>query len=276
MKHIYYIWIVIITALFACTEQTPLTPEHDLIVVRGYLFAGEPIDDIQITSTLPLGSEDSTAPPINNAAVSLIKNGKTYDLVPSPGDSGYYHYDGNDLSVQSGDEFEINVSYGGQTAKGKTVVPFPPDSVTISAYTLIIPQYSYGFPSPGEQILPADSNRVLTISWKEDLSSLFYVVVENIDENPEPINNPRMFQKVRRFISVPTNRNEFRIQRFAVTHYGKHVARVYRVNQEYADLYSSRNQDSRDLNEPLSNIENGLGVFSAFASDSVFFEVISE
>ena len=38
------------------------------------------------------------------------------------------------------------------------------------------------------------------------------------------------------------------------------------MNQEYADLYEGRVQDSRDLNEPPSNILGGLGVFSAFAS----------
>ena len=39
-----------------------------------------------------------------------------------------------------------------------------------------------------------------------------------------------------------------------MTHLGKHRVKVCRVNQEYADLYQSRNQDSRDLNEPLTNI----------------------
>ncbi len=47
------------------------------------------------------------------------------------------------------------------------------------------------------------------------------------------------------------------------------MVRVYKVNQEYANLYRSREQDSRSLNEPLTNVQNGLGVFSAFASDSV-------
>jgi len=51
---------------------------------------------------------------------------------------------------------------------------------------------------------------------------------------------------------------------------------VYRVNQEYADLYEGRRQDSRDLNEPSTNIENGLGVFSAFNSDSTFFEAYQD
>ncbi len=54
---------------------------------------------------------------------------------------------------------------------------------------------------------------------------------------------------------------------------GAHHAKVYRVNAEYAQLYENRTQDSRDLNEPPSNIRNGLGVFSAFNSSSVSFEV---
>ncbi len=51
---------------------------------------------------------------------------------------------------------------------------------------------------------------------------------------------------------------------------------MYRINAEYAQLYGNRTQDSRDLNEPPSNIRNGLGVFSAFNISSVFFEVAEQ
>ena len=79
-----------------------------------------------------------------------------------------------------------------------------------------------------------------------------------------------------RFISAPGSSNEYQVNRFMITHYGDHLVRVYHVNQEYADLYISRQQDSRDLNEPLSNIDNGLGVFSAFNSSSVTFRAYAE
>jgi hypothetical protein len=36
---------------------------------------------------------------------------------------------------------------------------------------------------------------------------------------------------------------------------------------------NSLNQDSRELNEPYSHIRNGLGIFTAFNSDTVYFEV---
>lgn len=60
----------------------------------------------------------------------------------------------------------------------------------------------------------------------------------------------------------------------SITHYGLHRVRVYRVNQEYADLYDTRQQDSRDLNEPLTNIVNGLGIFSAFNSNEIYFTAV--
>ena len=72
---------------------------NDMFVIRAYVYAGEPVSDIKITSVLPLGSEDQSAPPINNAQVTLIKDGIQYSLEPSPGDSGYYHYSGDDLIV---------------------------------------------------------------------------------------------------------------------------------------------------------------------------------
>jgi hypothetical protein len=41
------------------------------------------------------------------------------------------------------------------------------------------------------------------------------------------------------------------------------------------NLYSSLNQDSRELNEPYSNVTNGLGIFTAFNSDTLYIEVIA-
>jgi len=274
MKQLIILLFAAILIIAGCSQDSPLEPTNDQIVVRGYIYAGEPVNDIQITTTLPLGSEEEKAPPVNDASVTLLKNGNSYALVPSAGDSGYYHYEGDDLQIVPGDVFEIRVKYNGSVTSGKTTVPDPPEDVAASSNKLTIPTSRIGFGSQD------DSTRFIILHWKEDASSLFYVVVENIEENPEPINSFGGFggnDKIRRrFVFPPTNNNEFRIQRFSVSSYGQHIAKVYRVNQEYADLYQSRNQDSRDLNEPLTNIENGLGVFSAFASKTVKFTVVSE
>ena len=79
-----------------------------------------------------------------------------------------------------------------------------------------------------------------------------------------------------RFVSDPTQNDSQIIIGAGLRNYGTHEVRVYHVNQEYADLFENSDQDSRDLNEPPSNIENALGIFTAFASEKVFFEVVEE
>jgi hypothetical protein len=99
--------LLVILLAAACTEKTLFVPQADLVVVRGYLYANEPVTEIQLSSTLGLGSEDSIGPPISDAVVKLIKGGKTYQLEPTPGRAGYYNYPGTDLSVNTGDNFRI-------------------------------------------------------------------------------------------------------------------------------------------------------------------------
>ena len=257
-----------ILGLVTCTNESLLDPDFEQVVIRGYLYAGESVTDIQITSTLALGSEDTLAPPVNNARVSLFKDGSEYKLKPDPAKSSYYFYDGSDLLVEPGDLFEIKVDYFGKVASGTTVVPQPPKNITSSSNILMIPTGFIGF-NP-------DSSGQIQITWDQEPDALYFVTIDNTENNPEQItfggrSQGPAGQGPRRFISVPRSSNEYQIGRFSLTHYGRHLVRIYHVNQEYADLYISRQQDSRDLNEPLSNIYNGLGVFSAFSSDSVLF-----
>lgn len=272
MKFLILFIFATLLVLSGCTGDSSLEPSPELLVVRGYLYANEPVNDIQLTKTLSLGSEETSAPPVNDAAVVLVKDGESFSLAPSTGDSGFYHYEGEELTVTPGDEFEIQVTRGETVTTGKTTVPFPPENVTLSATTLTIPQEF----RPGMDF----SENSITLSWEEDVSSLFYVVIECTESDPEEIGDfggrPPGDGPQRRLLFPPTNHNEQVIGRFTLSYLGQHVAKVYRVNQEYADLYQSRNQDSRDLNEPLTNIENGLGIFSAFASESVYFTVAEE
>ncbi len=268
MKNILYL-VLGLSLIFSCTEDTSLEPAETMLVVQAYLYAGEPISDIQITETLPLGSEDEKAPPVNDASVYLIKNNVTFKLVNSPGDSGYYHYDGNDLQVSSGDHFELVIEKQGDKITAETSVPAPPESLTSSSTILVVPEQF-------TRIDPYDSTRFINLAWKEEADALFFVVIECVEEKSAEIETFGGEFSGRRFVFPPTNNNEFRISRKQVGYYGKHIATVYRVNQEYADLYESRDQDSRDLNEPLTNIKNGLGVFSAFASQTVEFTVVPE
>ena len=236
--------------LSSCTEDSPLISENEQIVVQAYLYANESIRQIRLTSTLPLDVIDTNAPPINTAEVGLIKADIRYALDLSPGDSGYYHYDGDDLTVEVGDYFEIYVDHFNQTASGTTTVPPAPSNVTKSSSTLYVPEFT----DPQDFMnFEFDSTRhQITIEWDAVDNALFYVSVENTEANPDSIETSgfRPGGMGRFFISAPTSSSEYSISMMNVDCYGQHDVRVYRVNQEYADLYISRQQDSRDLNEP--------------------------
>jgi hypothetical protein len=118
------------------------------------------------------------------------------------------------------------------------------------------------------------------VTWSNPNADPYYVVVESTAEGePETILPDNGFGgrfRGFRLINQPTRANYQDINTGQLEVLGPHRAIVYHVNDEYAALYENRQQDSRDLNEPPTNIEGGLGVFSAFSSVSVSFEVVRE
>ena len=270
--------IVLLTILIiaACTEDSPFVPESDLVVVRAYLYANEPVTEIQLASTVGLGSEDSLGPPISDADVKIFKNEVTYQLEPTPGRQGYYHYPGTDLSVNTGDEFKIEVDYFGKLASAETVVPPAPEGVQMTVDELVVQDFSRGGGFGFRRSFMVEDTNAVRVTWINEDNSSYYVTLENVEDDPEQIETGLPFARPGRIISIPITDDEYIISLFSVTHYGRHKAKVYSVNQEYVDLYSTRQQDTRDLNEPLTNVVNGLGVFTAFNSESAFFEVVHE
>ena len=251
--------------LSGCDADSPLLPEKELLVVRAYLYAGERVADVQVTTTFGLTSDDSIGQPLNNAAVTLEKAGKIYPLNTSRGDSGYYNYAGNDLIVNVGDLFKISVAHQGKIATAETIIPAPPQQLTISKTEWLV-----------NTSTPFDTSS-LTLSWKNE-ETFYFVVVENLEASPTPINptplpgGPR--GQLRSFRSRPIRESQYLIRRFDLTYLGEHRAKVYKVNREYANLYAFGLQDSRNLNEPETNVKNGLGVFAGFSSAEVRFRVV--
>ncbi|MCG3119665.1 MAG: hypothetical protein ALAOOOJD_02140 [bacterium] len=268
MKKIFILLIAAsLAALGGCDSNSPLWPKNELLVVRAYLYAGESITDVQVTTTFGLAAAASTGLPINDAAVTLEKAGKIYPLSASRGDSGYYHYAGNDLAVNVGDAFKIRVAHYGQTATAETVIPAPPRQLVISKNEWLV-----------NASTELDTSS-LTLSWESE-DTFYFVVVENLEASPTPINQtpfpggPR--GQLRSFRSRPTRDNSYTIRRFDLTYLGEHRARIYKVNREYANLYAFGQQDSRNLNEPETNVKNGLGVFAGFSNAAVHFRVIKQ
>lgn len=269
--------LCMIAGLAAC-DTTTNQETGRMIVVEAYLYAGEPVDDIRLKLDVPLAGADTVDTPVTDAIVRLSTGGESF-VVESVGSDGRYAYAGNDLIVLPGSEFELTIEWREELITARTVVPSVPTGAAISAAQVEITPPGAGGPGgfgggrPGQL---TDDN--VTVSWVNPDEELYYVVVESaITGDPEYILPEFIRDRFTgfRFVAPPTRLNVFDIQLLQLEVYGEHRATLYHVNQEYANLYENRQQDSRDLNEPPTNIVGGVGVFSAFSGVTLAFEVVA-
>ena len=263
---------------FGCDEE-PLQGEN--YVVEAYLYAGEKVERIKIKAVESIDVEETNDIILTDAQVKLKKNNLSYQLLFDKTKESYY-YSGSDLEVKVNDTFELEVVVGNRISNATTIVPKATKGIKISGNQIIIPPISIRL-GIVEELTKLFNNARLTVGWNNSDDQLHFIVIENVVTG-DPIFPPNFpipdatLQLIRSFsyISAPTKNTNFQIPGLSLETYGTYRAKVYRVNEEYADLYNNQVQDSRDLNAPPSNIKNALGIFSAFASDSVFFEVVKQ
>lgn len=268
----FALWMCAVGVLAGCDSTTDNDTEN-LVVVEAFLYAGEPVDDIQLASTIPFGSSDTVGVPINDASVQLIRDGVTYTLASS-GTDGRYAYIGEDLHVKAADVFTLDIAYDGQHITAQTTVPPPPDNVQLSDDALLVPDLENdGFGSFG------DLRDFFSVTWDNPSNEYHYVVIQSeATDNPDYIlpDFVRDFIGDFELVTEPTTTNFYDILPLELEFIGQHEATVYRINTEYAELFENLEQDSRDLNEPPTNIEGGLGIFSAFNSVTIPFDVVRD
>ena len=265
--------VALALACVACDADLGFVPPiPDTFVIQAYIFTGEPVTAVSVTGVLPIDADSTeVAELISDAQITLIKDGVRYDLVPTPSEAGKYDYPGSDLTIAVGDVFQLEAMYGSRTATAETVVPPPPNGLLLSADSLIVPDFGGGRGGRGGQGILASG---VTARWSNPANELHFVVIDNVEPAPEILPTTEIFSRfAARIVQRPTAADSSTVTLLTLTHFGSHRLKLYRINDEYADLYQGLNQDSRDLNEPPSNIHGALGVFSAFSADSAFFVV---
>ena len=277
MKTILFLSLAGLLLLAAC-DSTDAGEADDLMVVEAFLYAGEPVNDIHLSTVIPLDSEDSLGTPINDADVRLVKDGVTYALTPS-GTDGSYFYGGDDLVVATGDVFRLDVDRGGTQITAETTVPGPPTGVSMTTTRISVPTVGDDFFAIRELFQALNQDNTLSVTWDNPEAESYFVALEApANDNPDYLLPEFVRDRFGgfRIVTEPTTANFFDIPVFSLEVIGIYETTVYRINQEYADLYENREQDSRDLNEPPTNVEGGLGVFSAFNGRSITFQIVRE
>ncbi len=268
------ILILALCVLVSCSETPTAILGREQIVVQAYIFDGMPIRDVYISSSFAVGSDDSTNAPISDATVLLTRkrgaNTERVTLRPIRQKAGYYETPDSTWFANVGDSLLLEVTALKQTATARTAVPRKPVGVSISrrsAYVLLETRNT-----PFGALTTPRLEDPVQVSWQNPNTEYFYTTLTSIDTARVSLRADSL--RFNFIISEPATGTSYNVRDFDIRYTGLHQVNVYRINKEYADLYKSRSQDSRTLSEPLSNVRGGLGIFTAFASDTATFTVL--
>ncbi|MEL7120890.1 MAG: DUF4249 family protein [Bacteroidota bacterium] len=254
----------------SCEEVPVFEDDDQLPVVEGFLYANQPVNGIAVSKVLPFGTTDEEVA-LSGLDISIIHDGTTYQLLESEDKLGRYEYPGNDLMIYTGGQYDLEFDFNGRQVTSSTNVPPPPVGLSISTNDIFLPQL---VERRDIRTLLQNLDNNLLVEWENPDGDYYFLVVENIETDPEPIDLNNILNFNFQFTSSPTQNDFFTLRPLTqFTQFGTHRIIVYRVNEAYALLYETLEQDSRNLNEPFSNITNGVGIFSGFASDTLLLEV---
>jgi len=262
--------------MIASCEKSTMTDFDNLLVLEGYLFQDEKVDSIHLTKSLSFATDDTVYTPVDDAQITLFWDNNQYQLENIG--NGYYNYNGNDLLIKVGNTYVIEINYKGQKITSSTIVPKKPSIHSLTDTVVEIDTvFTFGPPQ-----FTGTVDAGIEITWDNPDNSYYYVVIESADSASASIEmggggfyngtGPRP-NMIFRFRSEPFIGDRYMINSRMLEKYGKHIIKIYCVNEEYANLYENRSQDSRHLSEPVTNVKNGLGVFTAFSYDEVSFYV---
>ncbi|MFK7922320.1 MAG: DUF4249 family protein [Bacteroidia bacterium] len=274
MKRYKLLW-AILALCTACTQPNTVIEFESAIVVQGYLYAGQTVKGIELSALIPFGADSSIIPDWDQMAVEIIHQAESFPLSQRTSGSGIFDEASETLSILEGETYLLQINYHEEILSASTTVPPKPNSLQISENVMERTQidFSQG-QGPGGGGGGQAQTDPLEVSWDNPLADYFFLLVENVENNPDPIFLNTPFERNFRFINEPTQSAIDIVQPQMIEFFGTHQVVLFRVDEDYASLYENREQDSRSLNEPFTNIENGLGIFTAVNSDTLYFEVI--
>jgi hypothetical protein len=259
--------MLIIGLLTSCSKElnTPITPDN-VPVVESYLYAGDSIITIKITKILPF-SDDTIEATEYISGLHLKINGA--DLTETG--SGIYTLQLGDKRIQPGESYVLKFVYASDTISSTTIIPDKPLNFSISSntiYTDRITSSGSGMPSGP----PAD----ITLSWDNPDESYYYGLIQYMETTRDFINYRSVNLDLSDTTSIsPTNTSEARLGTRNLNFFGRYRVILFKVNTEFADLYSQTAVNSNNITNPVSLIKNGFGVFTGMSSDTTYLEVIA-
>jgi hypothetical protein len=276
-------------SLTSCITQVTTPIELDFnenVVIQGYVVAGEPIRDIQISRTVPpLDTFRLENAFVGNAEASITVDGRTIPLrlqAPNPNDTSRarnaarsLYAPTEPLVAQSGKTYRLEVRWNGKTAQAVTTVPQVP--VVKESQLRVVMQ-------PRGRTMATVATLTLAVQPKENEAYRVGRVMAVDTVNAERLEAFNAFKSNFDGTELPTTLTDLVRLRVDATLVGTFkfsslsaistVVRVEALDKAYFLFAQTQGrsragaQNTSGLN-PSGNVEGGLGVFMGMATTEV-------
>lgn len=269
MKNVFY--LIIMVLIVSCTKEDISTNDNitDVPVVQSYLEPGNLVK-VKLTKMLPfVEGGNSGVETIDSAKVYITNNGDDYLLLPVTNSRGEYENLDANLQISPDEIYKIYFEYNGYEVSASTVIPGKPVNASLNTSVYYVDPNATG---PGSV-----TQEPIVVSWDNPNNSFYIVVVEYLETNYSPINGnlpEDQFDSYREVSTDPINDNSINLTtRQQLVFFGHYRVILFNINEEYVNLYENISQSTLNMSEPLTNINNGLGIFTGINSDTLFLRV---
>jgi hypothetical protein len=223
-------------------------------IVESYLQEGATDLSVKLYSMeVYLGEEYILSRPITG--LSLRVNDR--ELTETT--SGTYQLALGEDTIRAGQEYRLQFEYNGKAVKASTLIP---QSVT---GLKIEPEYITRESSSYYRGINSDTTQII-LSWNNPDNGFYQVYVDASNASSDYFDT-----NFRRRVMQPVQAASHTMTMMDFRSAGNYSIYVYKVNKEYVELYERIS--SSDLANPVSFIDNALGVFTSMSVAKVRFTV---
>lgn len=227
-------------------------------VIESYLFTDASELSVKVYSMESFNEE-------HNIYSNPIKNLSLYIndiLLTESYDGTYTLKNAGEGILNAGKICNLKFEYNNQTISATASMPSKTQDIQISQSVIYREAYA-GF-------LGYDTIPDVVITWDNPNNSYYQVYINSIDQSTGSI--PYNKEGFGKMMMQPFIGNSYTLKRQDMDYFGRYICVLYKVSNEYAELYERIS--SSDLANPVSFIENGLGIFTGISSDTISYTVV--
>lgn len=256
----------------SCEQESLEQIETKTTIIEGYLYDGQQ-NKLKVTQSYSYGQQEDEIITIDDLNIIIRDADNQYSL--SSIGNGYYQ--NLEFNAKSGNTYFLEFERDGKIISSETYIPERKPSNISTTEIELTKVVSGSFPGG----IGGSTADPIEINWDNSEGDYYYVVINNLESEPEYVNENLAQLEAnglsRIVVTEPEIMDFYAINtRRDLPFFGTYQIIIFRVNPEYAALYESTGNTTLSLEQPPTNIVNGLGIFTGVSSDTLYLEAIKK